>query len=89
MLLPGQTDHRFVSGQYCQVDPPRTLSFTWAWEPLQPGWNETQVTLEFHPLDGGTQVVLTHERFHDIPDRDAHARGWQGCLARLCRKFEG
>ena len=33
MLLPGQTDPRFVSGQYCRVDPPRTLSFTWAWEP--------------------------------------------------------
>src|SRR5262249_42874050 len=34
MLLPGATDPRFVSGQYCKLDAPRTLSFTWAWEPL-------------------------------------------------------
>ena len=49
MLLPGRTEPRFVSGQYCRVDAPRTLSFTWAWEPHKAGWNETQVTVEFHP----------------------------------------
>jgi uncharacterized protein YndB with AHSA1/START domain/predicted Ser/Thr protein kinase len=89
MLLPGQTDPRFVSGQYCRVDSPRSLSFTWAWEPLKTGWNETQVTLEFLPNGEGTQVVLTHERFRDEPDRNSHAQGWQGCLNRLSRKFGG
>jgi serine/threonine protein kinase len=89
MLLPGQTDHRFVSGQYCQVDSPRTLSFTWAWEPLKAGWNETQVTVDFHPSGGGTNLVLTHERFRDEPDKNAHAQGWQGCLNRLSRKLGG
>ena len=49
MLLPGRTDRRFVSGQYCRVDAPRTLSFTWAWEPHKAGTRETQVTVEFHP----------------------------------------
>ena len=89
MRLPGQTEHRFVSGQYCRVDEPRTLSFTWAWEPLKPGWNETQVTVEFHAQGDGTNLVLTHERFRDVPDRNAHAQGWQGCLARLRRKLGG
>jgi serine/threonine protein kinase len=89
MLLPGRTDPRFVSGQYCRVDPPRTLSFTWAWEPHQAGWQETQVTVEFHPRGGGTDLVLTHERFRDEPDKNAHAQGWQGCLNRLGRKFRG
>jgi uncharacterized protein YndB with AHSA1/START domain len=87
MLLPGQSEHRFVSGQYCRFAAPRTLSFTWAWEPLKPGWNETQVTLEFQAKAGGTNLVLTHERFHDEPDKNAHAQGWQGCLSRLSRKF--
>jgi uncharacterized protein YndB with AHSA1/START domain len=87
MLLPGRTDHRFVSGQYCRVDAPRTLSFTWGWEPYQAGWPETQVTVEFHPRGDGTDLVLTHERFQDEADKDSHAQGWQGCLDRLARKF--
>jgi serine/threonine protein kinase len=89
MQLPGKTEHRFVSGEYCKVDGPRTLSFTWAWEPLKPGWPETQVTVEFHPQGSGTDLVLTHERFHDEADKDNHAWGWRGCLDRLCRKFGG
>jgi uncharacterized protein YndB with AHSA1/START domain/tRNA A-37 threonylcarbamoyl transferase component Bud32 len=89
MLLPGRTEPRFVSGQYCQVDAPRTLSFTWAWEPHKAGWNETQVTAEFHPKGNGTDLVLTHERFRDEPDKNSHAQGWQGCLDRLRRKFGG
>ena len=89
MLPPGRTDPRFVSGQYCRVDAPRTLSFTWAWEPHDAGTRETQLTLEFRPKGEGTDVVLTHERFRDKADRNGHARGWQGCLDRLSRKFGG
>jgi serine/threonine protein kinase len=87
MLLPGQSEPKFVSGDYCRIDPPRTLSFTWGWEPHQPGWPETQVTLEFHPRDNGTDLVLTHERFRSESDKNSHTQGWQGCLNRLCRKF--
>jgi uncharacterized protein YndB with AHSA1/START domain/tRNA A-37 threonylcarbamoyl transferase component Bud32 len=89
MLLPGQADHRFVAGQYCRVDPPRTLSFTWEWQPPKDGWNETQVTLDFHPRGDGTNLVLTHERFRVESDKNSHAEGWQGCLKRLSRKFGG
>jgi uncharacterized protein YndB with AHSA1/START domain len=89
MLLPGQTEPRFVSGQYCRFDAPWTLSFTWAWEPLKEGWRETQVTLEFQPSDVGTKLVLTHERFRSEPDKNDHTRGWQGCLGRLRRKLSG
>ena len=89
MLLPGQTAPKFVSGQYCQVDAPRTLSFTWAWEPHSASTRETQVTLELHPLSDGTGLVFTHERFRSEPDRNSHAQGWDGCLNRLSRKFGG
>ncbi len=90
MLPPGQADYKFVSGQYCRVDAPRTLSFTWAWErPHGAGTRETQVTLEFHAKADGTDLVLTHERFRDKAERNGHARAWQGCLDRLSRKFGG
>jgi uncharacterized protein YndB with AHSA1/START domain len=89
MLPPGRTDYRFASGQYCRVEAPRTLSFTWAWEPHGAGTWETQMTLEFHAREDGTDVVLIHERFRDKAERNGHARGWQGCLDRLARKFGG
>ena len=65
------------------------MSFTWGWEPYQSGWPETQVTVEFRPGGGGTDLVLTHERFRDEADKDRHAEGWRGCLDRLGRKFGG
>ncbi len=84
MLPPGAPEPRFVSGQYCTVDEPSTLSFTWAWEPLKPGWNETQVTLDFKPRGNGTNLVMTHERFRSEPDKNDHTSGWR----RLPRTFE-
>ena len=77
-----------LAGQYCKFDEPRTLSFTWAHEPLKPGWNETQVTLDFQPRGDGTNLVLTHERFRSEPDKSDHMNGWRGCLRRLSLKME-
>jgi uncharacterized protein YndB with AHSA1/START domain/predicted Ser/Thr protein kinase len=89
MLLPGQTAYKFVSGQYCRMDAPRTLSFTWAWEADVANTRETQVTVEFHPKGEGTDLVLTHERFRDEAYKNGHAKGWKGCLDRLGRKLGG
>src|SRR5262249_6826277 len=76
-----------VSGQYCRIEPPSLLSFTWAWEAPRPDVQETQVTLEFRPGEGGTDLTLTHERFRDDGQRQGHAEGWTGCLNRLARKL--
>jgi serine/threonine protein kinase len=89
MLQPGQKERIFVSGQYCQIDAPRTLSFTWAWEPPKGDFNRTQVTVEFHARGETTDLVLIHERFRNEGSRDGHAKGWQGCLDRLARKLGG
>jgi serine/threonine protein kinase len=75
-----------VSGQFCRVEPPRLLSFTWAWESPRADVQETQVTLDFRPVPGGTELTLTHERFRDEQLRKDHAQGWAGCLERLARK---
>jgi serine/threonine protein kinase len=87
MWPPGKPERIFVSGQYCQFDPGRTLSFTWAWEPPDGDTHETQVTREFHPRGATTDLVLIHERFRDEARRNSHAQGWQGCLNRLARKL--
>ena len=76
-----------VSGQYCQIEPPALLSFTWAWESPHRDEHETQVTLEFRANAGGTDLALTHDRFRDEDLRKRHTEGWTGCLDRLARKL--
>jgi serine/threonine protein kinase len=78
-----------VAGQYCEVDFPRRLSFTWAWEAPDRDVQETQVTVEFQAYGDRTNVVLYHERFRDDYQRQEHAKGWAGCLERLARKLSG
>ena len=63
--------------------------FTWAHEPLKPGWTETQATLDFQPRGNGTHLVLSHERFRSEPNKRDHTNGWCGCLNRLSLKFGG
>jgi len=87
MMPPGQDQPAVVSGQYCRVDAPRSLSFTWAWESPRADTHETQVTLEFHSRGDSTDLVLIHERFRDEALRNQHAQGWEGCLDRLSRKL--
>jgi serine/threonine protein kinase len=86
MLPPGTDQPAIVTGQYCRIDPPRSLSFTWSWIAPRVDTHETQVTLEFHPTSEGTNLVMTHERFRDQQQRIEHTQGWQGCLDRLSRK---
>jgi uncharacterized protein YndB with AHSA1/START domain len=85
-------DLHLVTGQYCRIEEPHLLSFTWAWQTrdaetpelhLTP---ETQVTIKLCPNGGSTDLTLTHERFRDEALRDRHKEGWTGCLSRLAAK---
>ncbi len=76
-----------AAGQYCRIEPPSVLSYTWAWEQPKPSVHETQITLEFRALAEGTELTFTHERFRDEEQRRKHAEGWTGCLNRLARKL--
>jgi uncharacterized protein YndB with AHSA1/START domain len=70
-----------VTGEYVAVEPPYRVVFTWRWDG-EP--DETLVTVELRPAGpGGTELVLTHERFADAAQRDNHATGWADCLDRL------
>jgi len=89
MFPPDREEPAVVTGQYCRIDPPRSLSFTWSWVSPRADTHETQVTLEFHAQGDATDLVLTHERFRDESLRSQHAQGWQGCLERLSRKVGG
>lgn len=68
-------------GTYREISSPRKLVFTWTWEGS--AMPETLVTLEFHDHGASTELVLTHELFPNVEQRDKHNQGWTGCLNRL------
>ena len=85
--LPGQ-DSEFVQlvGRYLEISPPERLVFTMGWEDLptihlKP--DATTVTVEFHEVDEGTEVVLTHERQPNRRIRAFHRWGWKGSFRNL------
>ena len=102
MLPPGQDQPHVIGGIYREVSPPEKLVYTWVWEPqipetqirsgsgpeglVAPG--ETLVTVEFHDVNGQTEVVLTHQFFADQEMRDKHSQGWNGCLEQLATLVE-
>lgn len=70
-------------GTYREIDPPHRLVFTWDWEQKESAVGETVVTVELREVDGGTELVLTHEGFPAAEARDGHEEGWASCLDRL------
>ena len=45
--------------------------------------HETEVTVSFEPVPGGTRLVLMQQRFESRPARDNHHRGWSAALDRI------
>ena len=70
-------------GTYREIDPPRRLVYTWEWKQPHPMQVETVVTVEFHPVERGTEIRLTHEGFPASSDRDGHETGWKICTEKL------
>ncbi len=68
------------AGTYREIKPHERLVFTWE-SPFSAG--DSTVTLTFAPVDGGTHVTLTHERFVDAETRDNHQGGWTAILETL------
>jgi uncharacterized protein YndB with AHSA1/START domain len=72
----GAIPHR---GIYKVIDRPRRLVFTWT-SPFAGA--DTLVTVDFNPLDGRTEVVVTHEQL-PADEIVSHTRGWTSGLEHL------
>jgi uncharacterized protein YndB with AHSA1/START domain len=70
-----------VSGNYQELVPDTLIRFTWkpAWTPDE----VSEVTVRLQEVEGGTEVVLTHERLTTMESRTGHARGWTASLEKL------
>lgn len=83
VILKSGGERDCVAGVYREVQAAARLVFTWAWETTPE--RESLVTVELKDKDGGTELVLTHERFFDEAARDRHEQGWSRLLGRLAQ----
>lgn len=74
-----------LSGQFRDVDAPRRLSYTFAWEEPDPDDQETLVTLTFARAVEGTRVVVDQGPFKTEARYELHRAGWTDAIARLAR----
>ena len=75
----------WVRGTYREVVEAERLVFSWAWETDGKPGQETQVTLEFHEIAGGTRLVVIHDGFETEDSRDQHRFGWSSSLDCLAK----
>jgi uncharacterized protein YndB with AHSA1/START domain len=73
-----------VRGEFLTIQRPRRLVVTWTWEEPDPHAGiETIVSIVLTDSGGGTEIVVTHERFPEASVRDRHDEGWSTTLDRL------
>lgn len=75
-----------VAGTYTEIEPERRLVFSWAWANAPE--RESRVTVALRPVEEGTEVTLTHDRFADADTATRHRRGWTESLERLSAHFD-
>ena len=74
----------WISGEFEIVEPPHRIVYTWQVAGKAPAASaRSRVTVRFEPRDGGTEVVVVHERIDTEETRADHEKGWNGCLESL------
>ena len=73
------------TGSYQVIDRPKRLVFTWI--SIHTQQQESQVTVEFHPENGKTEVVITHVQ---LPQEvvQQHFEGWTLILEALAQEAQ-
>lgn len=82
----GETLHVF--GTFVEVDRPRKLVYTWAWDEDEGPSHESLVTIELTSHGQQTHLLLTQTRLENEKSRDGHIEGWTSALGRLPALFQ-
>jgi uncharacterized protein YndB with AHSA1/START domain len=77
-----------VHGVYLEVEPPRTLAYTW-----NPQWDPgpaTTVRYTLTKVAAGTRVHFEHSGFENrVPSQQAHSQGWARVIGWLSEYLKG
>jgi uncharacterized protein YndB with AHSA1/START domain len=82
-MQPPDGDPFYAYGEYREVDPPRRLAYTFAWDPPTPDDQETLVTLTLQSVEEGSRLLLEHGPFKTKERYALHEAGWKDTLGRL------
>ena len=86
IVMKGAKEDCEHTGEYQVIEPPSKLSFTW----ISPNtdFKTTLVTIELFERKGGTELILTHERFPSADRVQQHKNGWSRISDRLAEYFQ-
>lgn len=85
MREAGGTAAVSIVGRFLEVRRPERLVYTWRWLGAFAEMPESQVTVEFLSITGGTQVVVLHEQIPDVRLWHRHRSGWIAACDRMER----
>jgi uncharacterized protein YndB with AHSA1/START domain len=82
-MQPPEGDSFYLAGEFCELNPPDRLAYTFLWEDPAPDDVQTVVSLSFRDLGEETEVALTQGPFKTEARRALHRDGWTDSLDRL------
>lgn len=72
-----------VGGTYREIDPPRRLVMTWAWEEGGTPGPATLIEIDLEPDGHGTMMSFRHSGFEVEDWAHRHSHGWASSLSCL------
>jgi uncharacterized protein YndB with AHSA1/START domain len=82
-MQPPEGELFYLRGEFRELEPPRRLVYTFAWEDPTPDDQETVVTLSFEESDSSTRIALEQAPFATEARRALHESGWTESFIRL------
>jgi uncharacterized protein YndB with AHSA1/START domain len=83
VMQPPDGDAFHLSGEFLEVDPPRRLTYTFAWEEPAPDDRETVVVLSLEGVAGGTELRLSQGELATEERLELHRAGWSESFEKL------
>lgn len=77
------------AGEFVQIVPDKKIVMTFTWIENGAEIGDTLLTIELTEDNGGTELVLLHERLPNKEICDSHNGGWQGTLECLEEYLSG
>jgi uncharacterized protein YndB with AHSA1/START domain len=88
-MQPPEGELFHLSGEFCDIDAPARLAYTFRWEEPTPDDRETVVTLSLRDLGRSTALSVDQGAFATEERRALHERGWTESLERLEELISG
>lgn len=82
-MQPPDGEMFYLSGEFREFDPPKTLAFTFRWDPPDPDDQETLARLSLQDLGEETELHLAQGPFATESRRNLHEGGWTDGFGRL------